>query len=246
MRYFYALLCVALICAAVVAVSTIWNQSWFRDVDRPDPEFLAHDLHFMLAGHRIMIPAVALAGGGSFPIRLGSESFTSIHTRNHETNKYKFAVLEKAGDPDNPLQVNRLRVSLHRYETHGESGLSQDVCPRLSQDWSFSACLGELRQARPDLPQSFELVTDGLLAGRLEKASLLEFALVETAEVSGIQGILCPDNGNSCSAVFPMAAGVFASTYLSCSDHSDSDCLLSIRNRSRAIYDFVTRDMSVF
>src|ERR671910_2249340 len=84
----------AIVRLVVTIVSVeLWVAGCSDEPPAPNVEFLASDAHFLVAGHHIVVPIVALQGPG--------QVFTIGHKMSNNQSKDLKA---KAADPNNPMR----------------------------------------------------------------------------------------------------------------------------------------------
>jgi hypothetical protein len=115
---------------------------------RPDVKFLASDLQFKVGDEHIVVPAVALRGP--------DHSF-DLSGRKPERS-LKETLKSEAGDPKNPMKMDKLDLIVREYQFTGEWAASIAICPLLKRNWSRALCLGQHRGLLRRLPQKFDLL----------------------------------------------------------------------------------------
>jgi hypothetical protein len=170
----------------------------------PDVQFLASDLYFVVGGHRITVPAVALRGPGH----------TFDLNRQRPEKSLKETLKVEASDPDHPMTMDKLDLVIRQYQYTGESLASLDICPRLKRTWSQMQCLGKQRGLLKRLPEQFDLLDRGKLdllrdhwtVGRERKFDQVKDKAVEL----GITEIGCDRQSPYCTAVVQVLPGLLA------------------------------------
>jgi hypothetical protein len=119
----------------------------------PDVQFLASDLHYMIGGQHIVVPAVALRGPG--------------HTFDLNPQRPKQSLKEtlklEASDASRPMTKDSLALVIQQYQYTGETNASIEICPRLKRVWSQRQCRGQQRGLLKRLPKDFDLLDRGKL-----------------------------------------------------------------------------------
>jgi hypothetical protein len=113
----------------------------------PDVRFLASDVHFMIGGQHIVIPAVAM--------RQPDHTFTLSGGRG-ESVKEKLQT--KASDPAEPLKMEKIDLLIREYHYTGEHIASRGICPLLKRKWSETLCRGQHHGLLSRLPEKFDLL----------------------------------------------------------------------------------------
>lgn len=193
------------------------------DRDIPDPQFLASDLFFQMDTFAFSIPAVALQD-----VRPANEDANALpeyrsdprffgEPRWFATNEYKTALLAFAGNQEAPAHIKSIEISLEVYGTYGEYAISGKICPLLSREWSQQACLGELRQAQPDLPMVFRLAVASTKPATLD----------------------CDGSGTLCYGTVLVTENLYATWLSTCRNEDMNNCLQKYRAEEQAISDFI-------
>jgi hypothetical protein len=115
---------------------------------RPDVKFLASDLQFKVGDEHIVVPAVALRGPDHAFDLSGRKPERSL----------KETLKSEAGDPKNPMKMDKLDLIVREYQFTGEWAASIAICPLLKRNWSRALCLGQHRGLLRRLPQKFDLL----------------------------------------------------------------------------------------
>lgn len=132
---------------AVTIVSVeLWVAGCSDEPPAPNVEFLASDAHFLVAGHHIVVPIVALQGPG--------QVFTIGHKMSNNQSKDLKA---KAADPNNPMRIDSLALAVYDYGHANERIESAKLCPLLKRRWAQMACRGNHNEALRRLPVKFDL-----------------------------------------------------------------------------------------
>ncbi|MDO9413828.1 MAG: hypothetical protein Q7T81_14770 [Pseudolabrys sp.] len=170
----------------------------------PDVQFFASNLHFVVGGHRITVPAVALRGPGHiFDLNRGRPEKSLQETLKLE-----------ASDQDHPVAMDKLDLVIRQYQYTGESLASLYICPRLNRMWSQVQCRGKQRGLLKRLPEKFDLLDSGKLdllrnhwtVGRESKFDQVKDKSVEL----GTTEIGCDRQSPYCTAVVAVLPGLLA------------------------------------
>jgi hypothetical protein len=192
------------------------------DPDQPDPEFLATDMHFVLGGRHMTLPAVAVSDVSIPPDNANplpgyqSDPHFWGEPRWFQTRKHKDAFVALAGDPSRPANVSRLDLLLSGYGNYGDSGIFRKLCPLLTHDWSRAICEGTPQSELDDLPRRANLLNrDGLATLRNYGLSGIEHLtladLVATMPMdSPVPAIACTRDQAVCYAGSRLAPDIFA------------------------------------
>lgn len=140
----------------LVAVAVLAGLATFAGFGDPAASYaqrFAIDRYFIIGGHRITVPAVALRGS--------SQVFDLGSLRAEKTMD---GASETPSDPDHPVQTNKLDLIVREYQNTGELTASIAICPRLQRTWAQTVCRGEQHGLLGRLPEQFDLLDRGQLA----------------------------------------------------------------------------------
>ena len=224
------------------------------DEDIPDPVFLSRDLFFQIGEDVISVPAVAVSNVSIPPDNtnpLPRYRFNSIfisRQRLNANNEFKTAMIKFAADPDMPAKVSRISLYITAYETYGEYGISQKICPLLTKNWSRRVCKNEFPPALKDLPRGFSLTSEG----GLEPDQRKSFSDVPEDDLSKDTGALsaqikmtCTDKQKFCKATLAISDDVYAVWSASCGQLTAERCKRANITKGNAIYHFVRNELMV-
>jgi len=160
----------------------------------PDVEFLASDLHFLIGGNRITVPAVALRG----------PDHTFDLNQRRPQKSLKETLRAEATDPDQPMKTDKIDLVIRQYQYTGESIASIAICQHLKRIWSQSQCRGQQRGLLNRLPEKFDLLDRGKLdllandwtVGRERKFDQVKDMVVQL----GVTEISCDRHSHYCTA----------------------------------------------
>ena len=114
----------------------------------PDIPFLTSDGHFMIGGHVITVPMIALRGP--------DHVFTL--SREEPAKSRKQILMEQASDPHDPMPVDSLALLIHQYEMRDQHGASKEICPPMTRAWAQVVCRGRHKGVLGRLPEKFDLL----------------------------------------------------------------------------------------
>lgn len=206
-----------------------------NDLNRPDPEFLATDAYFRLGDFVISVPVVSVQRlteppNNTDPLPKFRNSGPFGESRWFATQNYKTAMREFAAEPTQPAEVSNIRLNFGVYGTYGEYGISQEICPKLSSEWSRKACNNQLRMELKNLPADLYLSTElGLkvfehhhFAGlpNAEVAALID----EMYPIQNKANVACADGQNKCYAAILIADGIYAVWSFICTNAHEAVC----------------------
>jgi hypothetical protein len=202
----------------------------------PDVQFLASDLYFLMGGHRITVPAVALRGPG--------HTF-DLNPKRHEKSLKE--ALKEASDPDHPVQMDELDLLIREYEYTGEWSGSTGICPRLKRVWSQVLCRGEQRGLLRRLPEQFDLLDRGkldLLKNHWTVGREREFDQVKDKALQlGVSQIGCDQHSPYCTAIAEVMPDLLAVWTVWDDEKTGSTAKQMALTQGAAIVQFVRRGL---
>lgn len=222
----------------ITAVLSMLNVAACSDSPAtPDVQYLASDLHLMVGGHRITVPAVALRGlGHTFDLN-----------RQRPEKSLKETLKLAASDPDHPMTMDKLDLVIRQYQYTDESLASLDICPRLKRTWSQVQCRGQQRGLLKRLPEQFDLLDRGKLdllknhwtVGRERKFDQVKDKSVEL----GVTEIGCDRQSPYCTAVVEVLPGLLAVWTVWDDEKSGITAKEMARMQGASIIQFVRRSL---
>ena len=243
--------------ASLISILALWSPiKNSDDSDRPDPAFLSTDLYFRLNKHVISVPVVAVqdiavSPNTTNPLPRFRSSGVFGSPRWFATRDYKSALLERATDPGRPAEVTSVDLNFGYYGSYGESRISQEICPKLSKDWSRMACANQLRNVLNNFPEYITLSTgSGLARFRSHSFSgvpdLSVFNLLETmAPISRTAKMACAKGERFCYAAISVSEGLYAVWSPSCSNIMSLPCQNELAAQGAEIQNFVRNELLV-
>jgi hypothetical protein len=164
-------------------------------------QLLASDRHFIIGGHRITVPAVALRGPDHV-FDLGSQNTENTTNGTSET----------AGDPDHPAQADKLDLIIREYQYTNEMTASTAICPYLKRTWSQTVCRGKQHGVLSRLPEKFDLLGRlDLLKGYSTVGRERTFDQVNSKSLQlGITEIGCDQHSSYCTAAVEVLPDLLA------------------------------------
>ena len=246
-----------LLLASIILMLALWSNIKNNEhSDRPDSVFLSTDLYFRVNGLVISVPVVAVQDVTISPDNINplprfrsSGRFGS--PRSFATREYKAALLALAADPAQPAELASIRFNFGSYGTYGEYGISQEICPKLSKEWSKSACANQLRNELVSLPTEIYLSTrSGLNQFRNHSFSGVPdtsvFNLIEAmTPILSTAKMACTDNQRFCYATMLVSEGLYAVWHPSCSQIVDEDCKNELEAQGVEIQNFMGSELRV-
>jgi hypothetical protein len=206
-----------------------------RSPSRAYVQFLASDLHFMIAGQHIVVPAVAM----------GSPGHTFDLNRSRHEKTLKEQLQSEASDPYHPMRVDQLDLSIHEYQYFGDYPASQEHCVLLTRKWSQSQCAGARRGVLRRLPQRFQLLDRSkleLLQYHWTVGSEREYDQVKDLKLRpGATEIGCDRESRFCTAVVEVQPGLLAVWTVWSDEHSGVSAQTMADEQGLAIVQFVPR-----
>ena len=104
--------------------------------DVPDIKRLSTDVHVMLADHQLVLPFIAL---DDYAHRSPSFSLDPKGDRERAATRAN-DVLRDAADPDHPLTMTELSVTVQTYGWDDFDTRQRQMCPLLTRAWARSVC----------------------------------------------------------------------------------------------------------
>jgi hypothetical protein len=174
------------------------------DSRSPGVQFLASDIHFMIGGQHIVIPAVAMRGA--------DHSF-DLSGRKPEKSLKETLKLE-ASDPSHPMKTDSLDLLIREYQYTGEHMDSEKICPLLTRKWSQTLCRGQHRGVLWRLPEKFDLL-DRARLDRLNNHGTVGIErqydqAKDMAMQLGVTEIGCDRESRFCTAMVEVLQGLLA------------------------------------
>lgn len=240
--------------ASVVVVLALFLNS--EDKAQPDPEFLSTDLYFRVSELVISVPAVALQDmtlppDNRNPLPRFDGDGPLGTARRFATREYKTALRELAADSAEPAEVATIKLYFGYYGGYGEYRISQEICPKLSKEWSQKACANELRKELKFLPKVFYLSTRSGLS-RFRSHSFSGVPDITVADLlDAINPILptakmaCAADQASCYAALLVSDELFAVWHPSCSNITDEHCKIVLEAQGAEIRKFVVNELRI-
>jgi hypothetical protein len=136
-----------LISVAVLAI--LATSASFGDQASSYALRFASDRYFVIGGHRIIVPTVALRGPG--------------HVFDLNSQRREKATNDPTSDADHPVQTDKLDLIIREYQYTGEMAASTAICPLLKRAWSQTICRGKQHGLLGRLPEQFDLLDRGKL-----------------------------------------------------------------------------------
>ncbi len=202
----------------------------------PDVQFLASDLYFLMGGHRITVPAVAVRGPGHV---------FELNPQRHE--KSPGEALKEASDPGHPMQTDELDLLFREYQYTGERSASTGICPRLKRVWSQALCRGEHRGLLRRLPEQFDLLDRGkldLLKNHWTVGRQREFDQVKNKALQlGVPEIGCDQHSLYCTAILEVMPDLLAVWTVWGDEKAGSTAEHMALTQGTAIVEFVRRGL---
>lgn len=222
-----------------------------EDSDRPDPVFLSTDLYFQVSELVISVPVVAMRDifippNNINPLPKFRSSGPFGTPRWFATREHKAALLEFAADPAQPAEVASIKLNFGYYGSYGEYSISQEICPKLSREWSQMACRNQVRNELAALPTDIYLSTiSGLSQFRNYSFSsgpdISVFHLIKAmAPISHVAKMACTDDQKFCYAAMLVSEGLYAVWSPSCSNSTNEDCKNELEAQGAEIENFVS------
>lgn len=164
----------------------------------PDVTHLASDAHFLIAGHKIVVPIVAIRGvDHTFNIGNGQPDRT-----------------KKASNPGAPTKLERLNLQIRQYRYAGELTASAAICPLLKRKWSETWCRGQARGLLGRLPEKFDLLDrsrlDDLKHYRTVGGELAYDQVKDMVIRPSVTEIGCDARSLFCTAMVEVSPGLLA------------------------------------
>lgn len=170
----------------------------------PDLPFLASDAHFMLGGHHIVIPAVAMRGPGHV---------FDLARREPEKN-LKERLKSQASDPSDPMKMDKVGLLIRQYQYTGEHIASAGICPLLQRKWAEALCRGQHRGLLARLPEKFDLISrdklDILASHWTVGGERVYDQIKDKALKTKVVDIGCDRKSRFCTAVVEVLPGLLA------------------------------------
>lgn len=199
----------------------------------PDIPFLTSDGHFMIGGHVITVPMIALRGP--------DHVFTLSHEKPAKSRKQ--VLKEQASDPHNPMPVDSLALLIHQYEMRDQHGASKEICPPMTRTWAQMVCRGEHKGVLGRLPEKFDLLDRAkldLLKHHYTVGGEQRFDQVEGMALRpGITETGCDKTSKFCTAVVETLPGLLAVWTVWSSEAETADQMA--QRQGLAIVEFVRR-----
>lgn len=201
----------------------------------PDVQFLASDAYFVVGGQRIVIPAVALRGPGH----------TFDLSRSRPETSLKDRLRRDAGDPGNPMKMDKLDLLIRQYQYTGEHLASLNICPQLKRAWSQSLCGGQHRGLLKRLPEQFDLLDRDRLdllgnhwtVGRERRYDQIKDMAVQP----GVPEIGCDRESRYCTAMVEVLPGLMAVWTVWSDEKTEGTAAQMAQAQGTAIVQFVRR-----
>lgn len=171
---------------------------------RPDVQFLASDVHFMVGSHHIVIPAVAMRGPGQV---------FYLARRKPEKN-LKETLKSEASDPNDPMKMDKVGLLIRQYQYAGEHIASVGICPLLQRKWADALCRGQHRGLLARLPEKFDLLSrdklDILASHWTVGGERVYDQVKDKALKTNVVEIGCDRKSRFCTAVVEVLPGLLA------------------------------------
>lgn len=183
------------------------------DPDKPDPEFLASDMHFRLGAETFALPSISLRSiSPEGPLKKPLPR--PIHDgRMFALGRYKKALKALASDPQAPLSVRHLRLRFHVYRTHGEHTASSAVCVLFTQNWPKEICGFDRKAPYDDLPRTVDLYSEeSLTSGKNSASYKVKYSpyIERLDRLSAVPEIICLAEETWCTALMWVEPDVLA------------------------------------
>jgi hypothetical protein len=189
---------------AALAMSALAVTGCSDSPPAPDVQFLASDVHLVVGGHHIVIPAVAMRGPDhTFDLR-GQRPGKSLKER----------LKSEATDPANPMRMDKLDLGIREYQYTGEHVAASGICPLLTRKWAQSLCRGQHRGVLRRLPERFDLLDrarlDLLKNTWTSGKERLHDLVKDMAIQPGITEVGCDRESRFCTAMVEVLPGLLA------------------------------------
>lgn len=243
--------------ASIILMLALWSiVKNSEDSDRPDPVFLSTDLYFQVSERVISVPVVAvqdisISPNNINPLPRFRSSGPFGTPRWFATREYKAALLEFAADSAQPADVDSIKLNFGYYGSYGEHSISQEICPKLSREWSQMACRNQLRNELVGLSTDIYLLTNsGLNQFRRHSFSgvpdISVFHLIEAmTPISHVAKMACTDDQRFCYAAILVSEGLYAFWSPSCSNSTNEDCKNELQAQGAEIENFVSEELRI-
>jgi hypothetical protein len=133
----------------VAVVAMLATSASFGEPAASFAQRSASDRYFVIGGHLIVVPTVALRGPG--------------HVFDLNSHRPEKATNETNVDADHPAQTDKLDLIIREYQYTGEMAASTAICPLLKRTWSQTICRAEQHGTLSRLPKQFDLLDRGKL-----------------------------------------------------------------------------------
>jgi hypothetical protein len=191
--------------AAAAALSMLCLTTCSGSSSALDVKFLASDIYFMIGGHHITVPAIAIRGP-DHTFDLGAYS--------RPKKSLKDTLTSEASDPAHPMKVDSLDLIVREYQLSGERLDSSEMCPLLTRDWSRAVCRGQQHGLLRRLPEKVDLLDRArldVLKDHWTVGKEREYDQVKNMAMRpGVTEIGCDRDARFCTALVEVLPGLLA------------------------------------
>jgi hypothetical protein len=183
---------------AVAALSMLCMTTCSNSL-KPDVQFLASNVYFIVGGQNITIPVVAIRG---------PDHTFDLGGRPKPQKSLRQTLESEASDPRNPMKRDSLDLSVRQYQYAYEHLESTKICALLTRTWSQAVCRGEHRGLLRRMPEKFDLVDRAkldLLRNHIEYDQVRNMAIQP-----GVTEIGCDRDSRFCTAMVEALPGLLA------------------------------------
>jgi hypothetical protein len=200
----------------------------------PNMRVLASDVHVMIGGQHIVVPVVA--------IRQPDYTF-DLAPRRLEAATQKFQL--HANDPAEPVNVEKINLSVRQYQYTGERRASVGICAMLSRKWSEAVCRGEVHGLLSRLPEKFDLLDRSrldLLQSEFTVGGERVYDHVKDLGMRpGVTEIGCDKQSRFCTSMVEVLPGLLAVWTVWADEQTGSTAQQMAETQGPAIVQFVLR-----
>jgi len=189
---------------AVAALSML-GLTTCSDALKPDVQFLASNVYFIVGGQDITIPVVAIRG---------PDHTFNLGGRPKPKKSLRQTLESEASDPRNPMKKDSLDLSVRQYQYAYEHLESTKICALLTRTWSQAVCRGEHRGLLRRMPEKFDLVDRAkldLLRNHITVGRERRYDQVRNMAIQpGVTEIGCDRGSRFCTAMVEALPGLLA------------------------------------
>lgn len=127
---------VLLLCALGFSFSAVLTSCGNEEHPAPNVELLSSDIHVSIGGNPLVLPFISL---DDYAYRKQSFSLDRKGDSERARNALEQFLLDSK-DPQNPLVLDRLTVTVRTYGWTGEDLRSKKMCPMLTREWARYVC----------------------------------------------------------------------------------------------------------